>query len=165
MLPRLDPPATTSRVHQNYKPALPMPCPICKSGTVNPCTEERDPDVVGCCNNPDCDFRMEGRDWLTGLRSRPFVDQELPRILGTAVDEGTNLEVALLDIDHLNLVVGNYMHLVGDQVLVQQRLSGDRSAPLGDITVAAEVSSESDTAQVVGIDRLGGLIHEYVRAA
>jgi two-component system, cell cycle response regulator len=119
-------------VYQNYKPALPRPCPICERGTIYPCHEERDPEVVGCCNNPDCGLRIYGRDQLTGLRSGAFVDNELPRILATAVDEGTNLAVGLLDIDHFKLVNDNPGMRVGDQVLVQlSLLVSEAAAPAG----------------------------------
>jgi len=115
----------------NYeKPALPTPCWICKRGTVYPYHEERDPEVVGCCNNLDCGFRIKGQDQLTGLRNRAFVDNELPRILGTAVDEGTNLEVGLLDIDHFKLVNDNHGLHVADKVLVQlAQLLSEAAAP------------------------------------
>jgi diguanylate cyclase (GGDEF)-like protein len=51
--------------------------------------------------------------------------------LATAVDEGTNLEVALLDIDHLNLA-NNDGHRFGDQVLVQLgQLLSEAAGPAG----------------------------------
>jgi hypothetical protein len=51
---------------RNSEPKLPAPCPVCQKGTVWPCTHDHDPSVVGCCNNPDCGYKIK----VTGRKRR-----------------------------------------------------------------------------------------------
>ena len=61
-------------------------------------------------------FREQARrDPLTGLRNRRFLDEQLPRLIGTDPD----LTVAIVDLDHFKRINDQLSHDVGDQVLVQ----------------------------------------------
>ncbi|HET6483850.1 MAG TPA: GGDEF domain-containing protein [Actinoplanes sp.] len=61
-------------------------------------------------------FREQARrDPLTGLRNRRFIDEQLPRLIGTDPD----LTVALVDLDHFKQINDQLSHDVGDQVLVR----------------------------------------------
>jgi diguanylate cyclase (GGDEF)-like protein len=60
-------------------------------------------------------FREQARrDPLTGLRNRRYLDEHLPNLIAA----GTDLTVAIVDLDHFKRVNDQLSHDVGDQVLV-----------------------------------------------
>jgi diguanylate cyclase (GGDEF)-like protein len=56
-------------------------------------------------------------DPLTGLHNRRFLDEALPRELARAQREGSELAVAMLDIDYFKQLNDTHGHDAGDQVL------------------------------------------------
>jgi diguanylate cyclase (GGDEF)-like protein len=58
------------------------------------------------------------RDPLTGLHNRRFVDEQLPALLERAVQSGSPLSIALIDLDHFKRINDALSHNTGDQVLV-----------------------------------------------
>ena len=63
-------------------------------------------------------FRAQARsDALTGLPNRRYVDEELPAVLARAEAAGTQVTVALADLDHFKRINDTLSHEVGDQVL------------------------------------------------
>ncbi len=61
----------------------------------------------------------EGRDPLTGLFMRGFMDDRLPDLITRARDKGHYLCCLFLDIDHFKKVNDRFGHQVGDEVLRQ----------------------------------------------
>jgi diguanylate cyclase len=64
--------------------------------------------------------RLEGlarTDALTGIPNRRVWDEELPRELERARRSGSQVCVAMLDLDHFKLYNDRYGHLAGDQML------------------------------------------------
>jgi diguanylate cyclase (GGDEF)-like protein len=59
------------------------------------------------------------RDPLTGLYNRRHVDAQLEQLVATAMRDGTELSVALVDLDFFKRVNDTFSHGVGDQVLRQ----------------------------------------------
>ncbi len=60
---------------------------------------------------------MAMHDALTGLPNRRAGDAHLQQALRQALEQGTSLSVALVDIDHFKQVNDRYGHEAGDQVL------------------------------------------------
>lgn len=56
-------------------------------------------------------------DGLTGLANRKFFDHIMRREMIRSMEEGTELSLLLLDIDHFKQFNDNYGHQLGDQVL------------------------------------------------
>jgi diguanylate cyclase (GGDEF)-like protein len=61
----------------------------------------------------------EGRDPLTGLFTRSFMDDRLPEMVRQARDSGCYLCCLFLDIDHFKKVNDRFGHQLGDEVLRQ----------------------------------------------
>jgi diguanylate cyclase (GGDEF)-like protein len=61
----------------------------------------------------------EGRDPLTGLYMRTYMDDRLPELVTTARGTGHFLCCLFLDIDHFKKVNDRFGHQVGDEVLRQ----------------------------------------------
>ena len=60
-------------------------------------------------------FREQARrDPLTGLRNRRYLDEQLPDL----IENGGELTVAIVDLDHFKRINDQLSHNVGDQVLV-----------------------------------------------
>lgn len=58
-------------------------------------------------------------DQLTGIPNRRHFDEALPKALARASREGSNLSLALLDIDHFKSFNDRFGHQVGDDCLSQ----------------------------------------------
>ena len=56
-------------------------------------------------------------DPLTELFNRRFVDEELPGLLSTAIEDGACLVAAIVDVDHFKRINDTFSHAVGDHVL------------------------------------------------
>ena len=56
---------------------------------------------------------LSSRDALTGLRNRPWVESQIERRIAA----GTELSVAIVDIDAFNRVNDEYGHIAGDELL------------------------------------------------
>ncbi len=61
--------------------------------------------------------RQAREDSLTGLTNRRAFDENLAREFRSAVDKGTPLCLALLDVDRFKSINDRYSHAVGDEVL------------------------------------------------
>jgi diguanylate cyclase (GGDEF)-like protein len=61
----------------------------------------------------------EGRDPLTGLFMRVFMEDKLPDMVAKARDSGCYLCCLFLDIDHFKKVNDRFGHQIGDEVLRQ----------------------------------------------
>lgn len=59
----------------------------------------------------------EGRDPLTGLRQRLYLDNELPALVQGCQDRRFQIACAFMDIDHFKSVNDTFGHLTGDEVL------------------------------------------------
>jgi diguanylate cyclase (GGDEF)-like protein len=57
------------------------------------------------------------RDHLTGLFNDRYLYSYLTEAIGKAIEEGTDLGVIFLDLDHFKSVVDSHGHLVGSQAL------------------------------------------------
>jgi diguanylate cyclase (GGDEF)-like protein len=104
------------------------------------------------------------RDPLTGLYNRRYVDEELPRLLGTA----DPVTVALLDLDHFKRINDTCSHDTGDQVLstVAELLSatGLESGTAADGSFVARMGGEEFLLVLVGVDGAAAAGHlEEVR--
>ena len=56
-------------------------------------------------------------DALTGIGNRKLFDQRLKQFVGTALENGTDLSLLMLDIDHFKTVNDRWGHQLGDEVL------------------------------------------------
>ena len=56
-------------------------------------------------------------DQLTGLFNRHYIDQRIPELFTQCDQQGRNLIVIAIDIDHFKQINDNHGHHVGDQVL------------------------------------------------
>ena len=90
------------------------------------------------------------RDPLTGLYNRRYVDDQLPRLLATAVD----VTVALLDLDHFKRINDTCSHEAGDQVLrtVADLLQETASPAGGEGSFVARMGGEEFLMVFVGAD-------------
>jgi len=61
----------------------------------------------------------EGRDPLTSLPTRLFLEDQLPEMVAEAQRSGLFLCCLFLDLDHFKLVNDRFGHAVGDEVLRQ----------------------------------------------
>lgn len=61
--------------------------------------------------------KLARSDALTGLPNRRALDDQLPREIARAVRAGTELCLAIIDIDHFKAYNDTYGHLAGDEVL------------------------------------------------
>jgi diguanylate cyclase (GGDEF)-like protein/PAS domain S-box-containing protein len=61
--------------------------------------------------------KLAASDALTGLPNRRVLDDQLPREMARALRAGTNLSLAIIDIDHFKAYNDTYGHLAGDAVL------------------------------------------------
>ena len=59
------------------------------------------------------------RDPLTGLHNRRHLDNRLTELLAEAREDGTQLTVGLVDLDHFKRINDTRSHAVGDEVLRQ----------------------------------------------
>jgi diguanylate cyclase (GGDEF)-like protein len=57
------------------------------------------------------------RDVLTGLFNRRMLDSYLPQLLEKCVNQGMDLSVLMIDIDHFKLLNDNLGHKAGDDLL------------------------------------------------
>jgi diguanylate cyclase (GGDEF)-like protein len=57
------------------------------------------------------------RDALTGLLTRAFLDEELPKLLARCDDLDAEISCAFIDLDHFKPVNDTFGHQVGDEVL------------------------------------------------
>lgn len=57
------------------------------------------------------------RDPLTGLYNRRYVDEQLPSLLRRTAEQGAQLTLALVDLDHFKVVNDTCSHDTGDTVL------------------------------------------------
>jgi diguanylate cyclase (GGDEF)-like protein len=62
-------------------------------------------------------------DALTGVHSRRWLDETLPRLCDRHRFDGKPVSVALVDIDHFKRINDNYGHQTGDIVLVEVALT------------------------------------------
>ncbi|MDX1343738.1 MAG: diguanylate cyclase [Reinekea sp.] len=60
---------------------------------------------------------MAYTDALTGIGNRRFFIEKARRYLDQAMDHGTPMSLAMVDIDHFKLINDDYGHDVGDEVL------------------------------------------------
>lgn len=60
---------------------------------------------------------LADRDPLTGLANRRKLDEQVGRLLAMATRQGTNVALALLDVDHFKAINDRHGHLAGDAVL------------------------------------------------
>jgi diguanylate cyclase (GGDEF)-like protein len=61
--------------------------------------------------------RLASTDSLTGLRTRRFVETQLPTEMARAVKVGGTLAVLVIDVDHFTSVNDRYGHQAGDRAL------------------------------------------------
>lgn len=61
--------------------------------------------------------RMSKEDALTGLANRRAFDEYWHQVFEESRQSGTDLQVAILDIDHFKRINDHYSHLVGDQII------------------------------------------------
>lgn len=79
--------------------------------------------------------RAASIDYLTGLPNRRTLAIEGQRRMQVARDEGRELALALVDLDHFKHVNDGYGHAAGDQVLVEVAKLLRKSAHTGDLIV------------------------------
>jgi two-component system cell cycle response regulator len=80
------------------------------------------------------------RDALTGLRNRRHVDEELNVLLIRSRDDGIELAVGLVDLDHFKAVNDTYSHPIGDEVLT--KVAGVLAAATAESGWAARMGGE-----------------------
>jgi two-component system, cell cycle response regulator len=80
------------------------------------------------------------RDALTGLRNRRHVDEVLNVLLTRSRDDGIELAVGLVDLDHFKAVNDTYSHPVGDDVLT--KVAGVLAAATAESGWAARMGGE-----------------------
>jgi two-component system, cell cycle response regulator len=80
------------------------------------------------------------RDALTGLRNRRHVDEELNILLIRSRDDGVELAIGLVDLDHFKAVNDTYSHPVGDEVLT--KVAGVLAAATAESGWAARMGGE-----------------------
>jgi diguanylate cyclase (GGDEF)-like protein/PAS domain S-box-containing protein len=61
--------------------------------------------------------KLAASDALTGLPNRRALDDQLPREMARALRSGSELCLAIIDIDHFKSYNDNFGHLAGDKVL------------------------------------------------
>ncbi|RZU51818.1 diguanylate cyclase (GGDEF)-like protein [Krasilnikovia cinnamomea] len=100
-------------------------------------------------------FRQQARhDPLTGLKNRRSVDERLPALLAQAQTDGTDVAVALLDLDHFKRVNDLRSHGTGDRVLVTvaELLENIPTGPSGFV---ARLGGEEFLVAITGTDLAG----------
>ncbi len=85
-------------------------------------------------------LRFAFTDFLTGLKTRGFFEQQLALELARAERRGTSLAVLMIDIDHFKRLNDTFGHQVGDVVL--RDLSAILSRELREIDTAARYGGE-----------------------
>ena len=97
-------------------------------------------------------------DSLTGLPNRTLILDRLAQALARARRDGTNVAVAVVDIDHFKMVNDSYGHPAGDQLLVDvaERLrsalrSSDTAGRLGGDEFIVVCEGVSDAVEVEAI--------------
>ncbi|MGW4943362.1 diguanylate cyclase [Actinoplanes sp. NPDC004185] len=90
------------------------------------------------------------RDPLTGLYNRRHVDEQLERLVETAVRDETTLSVALLDLDFFKRVNDTFSHGVGDQVL--QQVAALLGTAVAEPALAARLGGEEFVLVLPGAD-------------
>ncbi len=63
--------------------------------------------------------RLSETDALTGLANRRRLDAELSRMVADAARRGTQVAVAMIDVDHFKLFNDRYGHQAGDECLAR----------------------------------------------
>ena len=73
-------------------------------------------------------FELAFTDFLTGLKTRRYFEEQLDRELKRAERSGNPLSVVLIDVDHFKLVNDSYGHQTGDRILreISSRLMNGR---------------------------------------
>ncbi len=85
-------------------------------------------------------LRFAFTDFLTGLKTRGFFEQQLALELARAERRGTTLAVLMIDIDHFKRLNDTFGHHVGDTVL--RDLSAILTRELREIDTAARYGGE-----------------------
>lgn len=85
-------------------------------------------------------LRFAFTDFLTGLKTRGFFEQQLALELARAERRGTSLAVLMIDIDHFKRLNDTFGHQVGDIVL--RDLSAILTRELREIDTAARYGGE-----------------------
>ena len=78
---------------------------------------------------------MARSDALTGLPNRHALNEQLPRELARARREGTELCLAIIDLDHFKAYNDSHGHLAGDQMLRACAMAWDTSVRGADLLV------------------------------
>ena len=104
-------------------------------------------------------FREQARhDPLTGLRNRRHLDEQLPAMIAQAASTGSDLWVAVLDLDHFKQINDRCSHEAGDRVLVQVAgLLADAVVAAGPAAFAARLGGEEFLLVVGGLGRAATL--------
>ncbi|MCL2465979.1 MAG: GGDEF domain-containing protein [Micrococcales bacterium] len=96
-----------------------------------------------------------GRDALTGLRNRRYLDHRLSVLIDDAHRTGRPLSIAMVDLDHLKDLNDHFGHPAGDEVIIavaQVLAAGDDLAVRvgGDEFLVVLDDTDADTAELRG---------------
>lgn len=114
------------------------------------------------------------RDPLTGLLTRAYLDEELPKLLKRCVDLSAPISCVFIDLDKFKPINDTYGHQVGDEVLkniariiMMQVRSGDPSIRYGgdEILVIFPGISEEIAYKVVSRIQRAVMQHDWGRIA
>jgi two-component system, cell cycle response regulator len=96
------------------------------------------------------------RDPMTGLHNRRYMDNQLTEMLAEVQENGMQLTIGLLDLDHFKRINDTWSHAVGDEVL--RRVAGIlRTAAAGvEGGLAARMGGEEFLLLLPGVDRREG---------
>ncbi len=109
-------------------------------------------------------LRFAFTDFLTGLKTRGFFEQQLALELARAERRGTTLAVLMIDIDHFKRLNDTFGHHVGDVVL--RDLSAILTRELREIDTAARYGGEEFILLLPETDLPGAkLVAERLRSA
>ena len=113
-----------------------------------------------------------GRDPLTGLLTRAYLDDRLPEVVGECERAGRPLSALFVDVDHFKAINDRFGHAIGDDVLRQVARvlayavrGGEACVRYGGEELVVVLDGANESRAVVTADRLRYLVESHEWAA